>query len=138
MDTIKNYLETMFARIPDTEQSRRAKQELLAMMEDKYNELKASGMPENEIIGTIISEFGNTEDLMEFLGREQAQPEPEVVDVIPPRTVDAGRRVVSLDEAYSYISDITFSRFLLGAGVFFCILSPLGPVLFSGLGEIFS
>ena len=60
METIKNYLETMFANLPDTEETRRAKMELLSMMEDKYNELKAQGMAENAIVGTIITEFGNS------------------------------------------------------------------------------
>ena len=57
METIKNYLETMFANLPDTEETRRAKRELFSMMEDKYNELKAQGMAENAIVGTIITEF---------------------------------------------------------------------------------
>ena len=39
MDTIKNYLETMFASMPNTAEVRKAKAELLQMMEDKYNEL---------------------------------------------------------------------------------------------------
>ena len=63
METIKNYLETMFANLPDTEETRRAKSELLSMMEDKYNELKAQGMAENAIVGTIITEFGNIDEL---------------------------------------------------------------------------
>ena len=50
METIKNYLETMFANLPDTEETRRAKSELFSMMEDKYNELKAQGMAENAIV----------------------------------------------------------------------------------------
>ena len=39
METIRNYLETMFANMPNTPEVRRAKDELLQMMEDKYNEL---------------------------------------------------------------------------------------------------
>ena len=47
METIKQYLETMFASLPDTPEVRRAKEELLQMMEDKYNELLAEGMVQN-------------------------------------------------------------------------------------------
>ena len=68
METIKNYLETMFANMPDTEETRRAKQELFSMMEDKYNELISEGQSENTAVGTVISEFGNLEDLAEDLG----------------------------------------------------------------------
>ncbi len=35
METIKNYLEAMFANMPNTEEVRKAKAELLQMMEDK-------------------------------------------------------------------------------------------------------
>ena len=47
METIKNYLETMFANMPNTSEVKRAKYELGQMMEDKYTELKAEGKSEN-------------------------------------------------------------------------------------------
>ena len=57
METIKSYLETMFANMPDTPEVIRAKSELFGMMEDKYNELISEGKSENEAVGTVISEF---------------------------------------------------------------------------------
>ena len=42
MNTIRNYLNNMFLGLPNTEEVIRAKNELLAMMENKYNELKDS------------------------------------------------------------------------------------------------
>ena len=39
MNAIKNYLDNMFRNLPNTEEVRRAKSELLEMMEDKYEEL---------------------------------------------------------------------------------------------------
>lgn len=68
MDIIRNYLENMFSRLPDTPEVQRAKNELWQMMEDKYTELKAEGRSENEAIGTVITEFGNLEELAETLG----------------------------------------------------------------------
>ena len=38
------------------------------MMEDKYNELIAEGVSENTAVGTVISEFGNLDELAEDLG----------------------------------------------------------------------
>lgn len=38
------------------------------MMEDKYNELISEGKSENEAVGTVISEFGNLDELAETLG----------------------------------------------------------------------
>ncbi|MEQ6388509.1 hypothetical protein RZN22_04190 [Bacillaceae bacterium S4-13-58] len=43
MDTIINYLDNMFATLAKTKEVENLKQELLANMEDKYNELKESG-----------------------------------------------------------------------------------------------
>ena len=43
METIKNYLESMFRNLPNTEEVLRAKSELLQMMEDKYTELIREG-----------------------------------------------------------------------------------------------
>ena len=70
METIRNYLNTMFAGLPDTPEVRRAYEELAAMMEDKYTELKEEGRSENEAVGIVISEFGNLEELAQTLGIE--------------------------------------------------------------------
>ena len=43
METIKNYLESMFSRLPNTLEVQKAKYELAQMMEDKYTELKKEG-----------------------------------------------------------------------------------------------
>lgn len=67
METIKNYLETMFASLPNTSSVRKAKSELLQMMEDKYNELIAEGHSENEAVGIVISNFGNLDELSDIL-----------------------------------------------------------------------
>ena len=50
MDTIKSYLETMFANLPATTEVLKAKDELWGMMEDKYNELISEGKSENEAV----------------------------------------------------------------------------------------
>ena len=71
METIKNYLEAMFANMPNTPEVKKAKAELLAMMEDKYNEMIAEGINENTAVGTVISEFGNLDELAEDLGLEK-------------------------------------------------------------------
>ena len=68
METIKNYLESMFRGLPLTEKVMKAKSELLQMMEDKYSELIRSGKTENEAVGEVIQNFGNLEDLADELG----------------------------------------------------------------------
>lgn len=72
MDVILSYLDNMFLTMPKTPEVQRAKEELLSMMEDKYNELIAEGKKENEAIGIVISEFGDISELMEELGCKSA------------------------------------------------------------------
>jgi len=50
METIKNYLDNIFANLPKTKEMERLKSEIYYNMEEKYNELKKSGKPENEAI----------------------------------------------------------------------------------------
>ena len=57
METIRNYLESMFSQLPNTPKVLKAKYELGQMMEDKYSELIADGKSENEVIGTIIKVY---------------------------------------------------------------------------------
>ncbi len=68
METLRNYLESMFRRYPETPEAERAKAELWQMMEDKYNELIAEGKKENEAVGVVIAEFGDLEEVADTLG----------------------------------------------------------------------
>ena len=68
MEAIREYLNNLFISLPETPEVLRAKAELLEMMEDKYEELIQEGKTEKEAIGTVISEFGNLEELAEELG----------------------------------------------------------------------
>ena len=87
MQAIRNYLETMFMNLPNTPEVLRAKEELWQMMEDKYTELKNEGKSENEAVGTVISEFGNLDELAEELGIHQFMELPEAVAEQPRRTI---------------------------------------------------
>jgi hypothetical protein len=70
VETIKTYLENMFASLPKTNEIMKIKNDLLSNMEDKYLELKSNGKSENEAIGIVISEFGNIDELIRELGIE--------------------------------------------------------------------
>lgn len=72
MDTIKNYLDNMFSTLPQNNEIQRARAELEAMMEDKYNELKEEGASENEAVGAVISEFGNIDEVLVGMGYKTA------------------------------------------------------------------
>lgn len=73
MDDIKNYLESVFSKLPQTPEARRAKDELGQMMEDKYAELLAQGMSEKDAAKATIAEFGNPDEVLESLGVKPQQ-----------------------------------------------------------------
>lgn len=147
MNTLKNYLESMFAHMPNSPEVLKAKDELWQMMEDKYNELISDGKNENEAVGTIISEFGNLEELSEELGLKQ-----EFEDYNPNADSDyvsyeeyerqeeqkkeeqrkrqqSERKVLSFEEAKTCVDDHIQHGFYIAIGVMLCIFSPIMPIL---------
>lgn len=149
METIRNYLNTMFAGLPDTPEVRKAYEELAAMMEDKYTELIEEGCGENEAVGTVISEFGNLEELAQTLGIEEymgeagrssaqqsfAQHDQEnfTEDPVPEEYGDF--RVISAEEVCDYLGVGNFAALLKCFGIFLCITSVTGPILLDIPGD---
>ena len=128
METIKNYLESMFASMPNTPEVRKAKAELLQMMEDKYNELISEGTSENAAVGTVISEFGNLDELAESLGLTKE------VEVARGMESEMPRRFISLDEAKSYLSNRSKKALFRALGVLLCIISVSFVIILSTQG----
>lgn len=113
MDAIRTYLDGVFRSLPRTEEVKQAKVELLQMMEDKYNELKADGKTENEAVGMVISEFGNLDEIIESLGLTKE------------KVKETERTVIEIkeDDIHEYISTVRHQAKQLALGVTFCILS---------------
>ena len=122
MQAIRNYLETMFMNLPNTPEVHRAKEELWQMMEDKYTELKNEGKSENEAVGTVISEFGNLDELAEELGIHQFMELPEVVAEQP-------RRTIAMEDTKQFLHDKARQAFQVAFGVLLCIVSPVGIII---------
>ncbi len=125
MDVIRNYLESMFANLPNTPEVQKAKAELLQMMEDKYTSLLEEGKKENEAVGIVISEFGNLDEIAETLG----------ISGVMKNADHDERRGISREVASQYVLDSNKSAFLTGLGVLFCIIAPAFPALFEGVNE---
>ena len=119
MNAIRNYLDNMFRNLPNTEAVRRAKSELLQMMEDKYEELIAEGKTENEAVGIVISEFGNLDELADSLGISEAVTENPVED----------KPMLSMDRVKEYLSMNNTRAILTPLGIALCILSVVSPNL---------
>ena len=122
MQAIRNYLETMFMNLPNTPEVLRAKEELWQMMEDKYTELKNEGKSENEAVGTVISEFGNLDELAEELGIHQFMELPEVGAEQP-------RRTITMEDTKQFLHDKARQAFQVAFGVLLCIVSPVGIII---------
>lgn len=128
METIKNYLENVFSNLPQSEDILVAKEELLCMMEDKYNELKLDGKTENEAIGIVISEFGNINEIIENL---EPLPYEENKDTIETAT----NKFINLDTAMNFISETTEISKKISLGVMLCIWSPIAALLLWGFSK---
>ena len=131
MDTIKMYIANLFQSLPKTDEVIRAKEELIAMMEDKYNELKIQGKNENEAIGIVISEFGNIDELKEELGIDNNSSGYEGAATDKNQTV----RSISLEETKEFIQSTAKFAFKIAMGVILCILSVVPLIVLEGLSE---
>ncbi len=127
METIRNYLETMFANMPNTPEVKKAKAELLSMMEDKFNEMIADGVNENQAVGTVIAEFGNLDELAEDLGLTKELQETHEREESKPR------HFLRMDEVEDYLNVAKGNGLLIGIGVLLCITSVTWPILFEFL-----
>ena len=125
METIRNYLESMFANLPNTAEVQKAKYELLQMMEDKYNELLSEGKAPNEAVGIVISEFGNLDELACTLGIQG------VVNNQPPFQ----GRMLTMQEAKDFAKAKERSSLWISIGVLLCILSPVAFILAGAVTE---
>ncbi len=126
MDTIRNYLETMFMNLPGTPEVYKAKNELRQMMEDKYEELIREGKSENEAVGTVISEFGNLDELAKDLGIDQVVSDKEIPD----------GRLFTMDEVRAYLTDSGKYALRIALGVFLCVFAAVPPIFMEAVGAI--
>ncbi|MDF2674449.1 MAG: hypothetical protein K0R09_2717 [Clostridiales bacterium] len=122
METIKNYLDNMFANLPKTSQMLKLKNDILSNMEEKYNELKKNEKSENEAIGIVISEFGNIDELIDELGIKNE---------------DEGTMLptVTLEVAESFMAGKKESGLYIGIGVVLCIIGGAMLILLSTLAD---
>ena len=68
MDAITTYIDHMFRGLPRNAEVLRARGELEQMSLDRFHELRAEGVSENEAVGRVIAQFGNLEEIADDLG----------------------------------------------------------------------
>ena len=112
MDTISNYVESIFADLPNTPELSEQKQAMLTKMQDKYQQLKAEGKSEHEAISTAIAAHGNIDDY--------------TVSDIPTSPVEIPDNEVYLtpEQVDEYIDHRHHFAWAMATGVFLCIMGP--------------
>ena len=63
MEAIRNYVEALFATLPQREDVLRVKADMLANLEDKFNALLDEGKNEAEATGIVVASIGSAEEL---------------------------------------------------------------------------
>lgn len=121
MDTIRNYVESVFVNLPRTPEIQQLKEEMLRNMEEKYFELRDAGKSDNEAIGTVLAEFGNIDEIM------------EAYDLEPEIEQDDERIYFSKEEADEFMQHRTKFAMGIASGVFLCITAPAVLLLIQGL-----
>ncbi len=132
-EAIRLYIEAQFQTLPETPEVARAKQELLQMSEDKYGELLASGVSENEATGRVITEFGNLNELADELGirhalNTSAAEYPHVAEAEAAPDLP----VLTREEAEQALADNRRASIFIAAGVAIILLGVIANILLSG------
>lgn len=63
MITIREYVERLFRNVPDSEESRNMKQEIIMNLQEKVADLIESGKTEEDAINKAIVDFGDFEEI---------------------------------------------------------------------------
>ena len=117
MDAIKTYLDNVFAAFPQTPEVMAMKREMLQSLEEKYYELKKSNRSENDVVGTIISNFGSIDEIAQELG----------ISAEPQDTTDA--ITLSDAQAREFMTEWRRGGVFIGFGVWL-IMSGIGILVF--------
>lgn len=118
METIKQYIESLFIQFPLAPEVLRAKEHLIEMAEDKYTNLKEDGVNDNDAVAQVIAEFGNLDEIKDIIGLPENMFQPEY------RSENI--RTVSLDEVKAIEKDYKRTSVLVGFAVmcFICSVVP--------------
>ena len=112
MDTISNYVDSVFEKLPNTPELLEQKQAMLTKMQDKYNQLKAEGKSEHEAISSALAAHGNIDDF-------------KVSDIpFAPAENPQNEVFLTSEQVDEYIDHRHHFAWAMATGVFLCIMGP--------------
>nr|WP_321292036.1 hypothetical protein [uncultured Trichococcus sp.] len=112
MDTISNYVDSVFTQLPTTPEVIEQKNAMLTKMQDKYHQLKSEGKSEHEAISGAIAAHGNINDFTTSSTPATPAGIPENEVYLTPEQVD------------EYIDHRHHFAWAMATGVFLCIMGP--------------
>ena len=126
MNKIAQFVDNMFAALPNTDEMQTAKAKITEMMEDKFDALIAEGKNENEALGILVSEFGNVSELLADIEAQQVSSAEESVNYT---------QTYYTDPAFFEEYDEFQKKFPIAmvAGVLICIMAVISVIFFGSL-----
>ena len=124
MEAIRNYVEALFASLPQNADTQRIKDDMLANLEEKYQALLAEGKNPAEVTGIIIASIGSAEDLRKELGFDAAPPQPDAAASQP----GSGTPAPAVAQEYGRYQTRKYA--MIAAGVALFILAPFTASFF--------
>lgn len=115
MNTLISYIESVFDNLPHTPEMERLKNDMLMNMEEKYEELLLEGFSENEAIGTVLTEFGNIDEIIQAYDLKQEQQENHA---------DHVTSFLTAADAQAYLDRRSVFATGIGLGAALCIFAP--------------
>lgn len=125
MDTLRNYVDSIFADLPKTAEMLRQKQELLDRMQQRFDQLKAEGKSEHEAIGMVFAELGD----VDAIRAAAAAGTPEGVPEAGAGMTNEQQVFLSPEQVDEYIDHRHRFAWAMATGVFLCIMGPASMFL---------
>jgi len=125
MDTLRNYVDSIFADLPKSAEMLRQKQELLDRMQQRFDQLKAEEKREHEAIGMVFAELGAVDAIRDAA----AAGTPESVPETGAGMTNEQQVFLSPEQVDEYIDHRHRFAWAMATGVFLCIMGPASMFL---------
>lgn len=123
METIRKYVEGLFAGYPHTDKLQELKNSFLSQMYSMFEDLRRQGKTEKEAIGLVIAEYIDIEEQIRSVQNKSIETPPEPLPV------------VYKQEGEEYLSKKRSTAWMIGAGVVLCILGVTALIALNTIGE---
>ncbi len=135
-ERLKAYIDNLFAGAPRTRRVDDLREELLAGCQDKYDDLLARGIPEEEAFRTVVGGIGNIDELLSDLTSAERFDPVAIERARTRRTLYISLAVMMyiVSFAVMVLSDIFFSQSEIGFVIMLLIAAPTTGLLIYGLG----